>query len=129
MHHSNRQFWHGTPSNILLIKRPGESTQKPFIHLINYLVDVIYFKKLAKIFKKNFFFQIWHLNVHIEEQELAQEYLKEDEDIYCDQNKKFNAKIKKFNSKDKESIDLIVCLGGDGTLLYVSSIFQVIFNG
>jgi NAD kinase len=44
--------------------------------------------------------------------------------------KKNQEKIVKIFNKDNNSdcIDLIICLGGDGTLMHLSSLFQVRFK-
>jgi NAD kinase len=66
------------------------------------------------------------LNVFIEEQEYANVELRQ---IYESPSVKDKLKCFKINSDgtndEDNNIDLIISLGGDGTLMHVSSIFQV----
>jgi NAD kinase len=66
------------------------------------------------------------LNVFIEEQEYANAELRK---IYESPSVRDKLKCFKKNSdgtkNEDNNIDLIICLGGDGTLMHVSSLFQV----
>ena len=98
-------LWSAQPENILIIKRIGKETDSEFIALASWLITE---KKC---------------NVFIEPQLLeAKSGLRE-------LHSNLRARLKPFVYKcDQEqtkcSIDLIVTLGGDGTLLYAASLFQ-----
>ncbi|XP_056130138.1 NAD kinase isoform X1 [Lampris incognitus] len=102
---SQRLTWNKPPKSVLVIKKIQDaSLLQPFKELCMFLTEV-----------KN-------MIVYVERKVL------EDPAITSDDN--FGAIIKKFCtfSEDLDDIsncvDFIICLGGDGTLLYASSLFQ-----
>ncbi|CAF0755476.1 unnamed protein product [Adineta steineri] len=97
---TQRLHWISTPNHILIIRKPGPTTLKEFQTLI------------GKLLRR-------HLNVYIESSD--QEYLSVDNNSDL---KKYAEQFIVFDQGDLPKIDLIICLGGDGTLLHASSIFQ-----
>ncbi|XP_071331422.1 NAD kinase isoform X1 [Trachinotus anak] len=102
---SQRLTWNKPPKSVLVIKKIRDaSLLQPFKELCTFLTEV-----------KN-------LIVYVEKKVL------EDPAISADEN--FGAITKKFCTfrEDLDDIsncvDFIICLGGDGTLLYASSLFQ-----
>lgn len=102
---SQRLTWYKPPLTVLVIKKVRDSTVlPPFVHLVEWLV------------------QEKHMVVWVESAVLDDPLLQE--------NKKFESiKEKLVTFKDgrddlTDRIDFIVCLGGDGTLLYASLLFQ-----
>ena len=52
------------------------------------------------------------------------------QDLNLRSNQAFSSVIEKlctFKADSADKVDFIICLGGDGTLLYASSLFQVSF--
>lgn len=103
---NERLTWNTHPQHILVIKRLGESTREPFIEILNFLIHVC------------------NLNIYIEESEYESDYLRIEENLLDSEGKSFNCNLDKICEKNKSLIELIICLGGDGTLLHVSSMFQ-----
>lgn len=102
---SQRLTWNKPPQSVLVIKKIRDlSLLQPFKELCTFLTEV-----------KN-------MLVYVEKKVL------EDPSISADEN--FRAITKKFCTfrEDLDDIsnrvDFIICLGGDGTLLYASSLFQ-----
>ncbi|CAF1347195.1 unnamed protein product [Rotaria sordida] len=98
---SQRLHWISPPYNILIIRKPGPQTMPEFRELI------------IKLLKRR-------LNVYIELSE--QMHLPFATDVEL---KEHAERCHAFDHEnDFFKIDLIICMGGDGTLLHVSSIFQ-----
>lgn len=101
---SNKKLeWSRSPENVLVVKKIDIDTIAPF-------------KKCVDILIKKF-----NLSVYVEKSVL------EDEDLLKDSSFSSVLKgLKVFEKGDRStsSIDLIICLGGDGTLLYAASLFQ-----
>lgn len=97
--------WHRQPLSVLVIKKTMDATVvKPFTDLVNWL--------------------IWDKNmvVFVEDAVLDDPFLKNNK-AFLD----FKEKLCTFKEGIDEltdRIDFIICLGGDGTLLYASSLFQ-----
>jgi len=98
---SQRLHWISPPNNILIIRKPGPSTLPEFQQLI------------IQLLKRR-------LNVFIEASEHIHLPLAHDPEL-----KEHAERCFAFDfENDTAKIDLIICLGGDGTLLHASSIFQ-----
>ncbi|XP_005187084.1 NAD kinase isoform X1 [Musca domestica] len=102
---SQRLTWYKPPLTVLVIKKVRDSTvMAPFVQLVEWLV------------------QEKHMVVWVESAVL--------DDLSLQEDKRFqNIKEKLVTFKDgrddlTDRIDFIVCLGGDGTLLYASLLFQ-----
>ncbi|XP_077533572.1 NAD kinase-like isoform X2 [Haemaphysalis longicornis] len=97
--------WHKPPLSVLVIKKTMDSTVvKPFTDLVNWLIWV-----------KN-------MVVFVEDAVLDDPFLKNNKAFL-----NFKEKLCTFTEGRDEltdRIDFIICLGGDGTLLYASSLFQ-----
>lgn len=102
---SQRLTWSKPPFTVLVIKKMFDaSVIQPFVELVRWLISV---KKMV---------------VHVEKKALQDENLKENKHFQF-----INQNVKTFEEeKDNltNRIDFVICLGGDGTLLYVSSLFQ-----
>lgn len=98
---SQRLHWISPPTNILIIRKPGPQTMKEFQELI------------IKLLKRR-------LNVYIE--------MSEHIHLPIGTNSELKEHAQRCFAFDQENdpckIDFIICLGGDGTLLHASSIFQ-----
>lgn len=102
---SQRLTWHKPPFTVLVIKKVHDATViQPFIDLVKWL-----------IFEK-------HMLVFVEASVLEEEYFTHNQNYIPVKEKLYSFKEGKDDLTDK--IDFIVCLGGDGTLLYASSLFQ-----
>lgn len=110
--------WTSEPKNVLLIKKPCNQIFESFVSIISYLIE---HHKLI---------------IFIEENDFNHEYLAQNEQT---NEFKSNQTLNKFKSLNDfnsclindndntcKQIDLIICLGGDGTLLHASTLFQVI---
>lgn len=62
------------------------------------------------------------MTIVVEENVLSEDAVEFDEEF-----QEYIQKIEPFKkeSSNRPSVDLVVCLGGDGTLIHVSSLFQV----
>ncbi|PIK49360.1 NAD kinase isoform 1 [Apostichopus japonicus] len=101
---SQKLIWRESPLTVLVIKKIMDvSVLEPFKELAKYLLEE---KKLI---------------IYVESKVLEEPELMEDKEF--DQ---YRLKMKTFRDGDQlgDKIDFIVCLGGDGTLLYASSLFQ-----
>lgn len=65
--------------------------------------------------------------VYVESAVLDDVHLRNNQAFFAIKEKLCTFKEGKEDLTDK--VDFIVCLGGDGTLLYASSLFQVYWNG
>ncbi|XP_076451456.1 NAD kinase-like isoform X2 [Babylonia areolata] len=102
---SQKLNWLKTPLSVLVIKKPYDVTVTlAFRDLVIWLV------------------QEKSLLVFAEESVVKDEVLSDDQDFQMVQDK-----LKKFREGVddlEDKVDFIICLGGDGTLLYASSLFQ-----
>ncbi|CAF0825476.1 unnamed protein product [Rotaria sordida] len=98
---SQRLHWNAPPSNILIIRKPGLSTLPEFQILV------------VKLLKRR-------LNVFVASSDRAQVPFDSDADL----KESFERCIPFDQKNDLNKIDLVICLGGDGTLLHASSVFQ-----
>lgn len=107
--------WRQPPTNIFVLKKECDTVFESFNEIVNYLTK-----------KQN-------LIVYVEEKDYINELftadLKDDPEIirkfHTSQSNLNNDKNKQIINEDTlKEIDLIVCLGGDGTILYASTIFQ-----
>ncbi|KAH7959976.1 hypothetical protein HPB49_015763 [Dermacentor silvarum] len=100
-----RLTWHKPPLSVLVIKKTMDATVvKPFNELVQWLIWV-----------KN-------MVVFVEDAILEDPFLKNNKTFL-----EVKDKLCTFNEGRDEltdRIDFIICLGGDGTLLYASSLFQ-----
>ncbi|XP_042902033.1 NAD kinase isoform X3 [Parasteatoda tepidariorum] len=102
---SQRLTWNKPPLTVLVIKKVHDiAVIQPFIDLVNWL-----------IFEK-------HMLVFVEASVLDENYLLLNSSYTPIKEKLCTFKEGKDDLTDK--IDFIICLGGDGTLLYASSLFQ-----
>ncbi|XP_054718920.1 NAD kinase-like isoform X1 [Uloborus diversus] len=102
---SQRLTWNKPPLTVLVIKKVHDlSVIQPFIDLVKWL-----------IYEK-------HMLVFVEASVLDEDYLLLNSSYSSVKEKLCTFKEGKDDLTDK--IDFIVCLGGDGTLLYASSLFQ-----
>lgn len=102
---SQRLTWSKPPLNVLVIRKiRDESLLEPFKELCRFLVE-----------EK-------HLMVYVEKKVVDDGSLMSDESFsaICNQLCTFREGYDDIS----DCIDLIICLGGDGTLLYASSLFQ-----
>ncbi|CAG5123330.1 unnamed protein product, partial [Candidula unifasciata] len=104
---SNQKLnWTKPPLTVLIIRKHlDESVLIPFRDLVVWLLET-----------KN-------MVVYVEHMVLEERILLEDEEFQRIQDRLISFKEGVDDLTDK--IDFIICLGGDGTLLYVSSLFQV----
>uniref|UniRef100_A0A0B7A5A5 NAD(+) kinase n=2 Tax=Arion vulgaris TaxID=1028688 RepID=A0A0B7A5A5_9EUPU len=103
---SNQKLnWTKPPLTVLIIRKHlDESVLEPFRDLVIWLME-----------EKN-------MVVYVEKMVLEERVLLEDEKFHSVQDKLKSFKEGVDDLTDK--VDFIICLGGDGTLLYVSSLFQ-----
>ncbi|KAG2463391.1 NAD kinase b isoform X1 [Polypterus senegalus] len=102
---SQRLTWTKPPMNILVIKKVrDESLLEPFKQLCTFLIE-----------EK-------HLMVYVERKVVEDAILLQDEMFGKIRNQLCT--FKEGYDDISKCIDLIICLGGDGTLLYASSLFQ-----
>ncbi|CAF2103749.1 unnamed protein product [Rotaria magnacalcarata] len=98
---TQRLHWISSPNNILVIRKPGQSTVVEFRILV------------VKLLKRR-------LNVFVETDDRTHLHITTDSDL--------QENIERCIPLDKKNdlckIDLVICLGGDGTLLHASSLFQ-----
>ncbi|KAM4605681.1 NAD kinase b isoform 2-T3 [Polymixia lowei] len=102
---SQRLTWNKPPSNVLIIRKiRDESLVEPFKQLCRFLVEE---KQMM---------------VHVERRVVDDASLSEDEAFGSIRNQL--STFREGYDDISDCIDLIICLGGDGTLLYASSLFQ-----
>ncbi|CAF0817099.1 unnamed protein product [Rotaria sp. Silwood1] len=98
---SQRLDWTSSPNNILVIRKPGLSTQTEFRILV------------TKLLKRR-------LNVYVGSSDHTQLPFATDANLQ----ENVERCIPFDQKNDTCKIDLVICLGGDGTLLHASSLFQ-----
>ena len=98
--------WLKPPENILIIKRTGSETNASFKSLTSWLIN----DKKLKVF--------------VESKLLLESTINSDHSFQTilKQVQTFSSKC--FHATKNKSIDLIITIGGDGTLLYAASLFQ-----
>jgi len=110
--------WTSEPKTVLVIKKPCDHVFDSFLTIISYLIEK------------------YKLTIFIEEKDYNHDYLAQNEQI---NEFKASLAIQKFlsdndfniglvnnnNNNATNQIDMIICLGGDGTLLHASTLFQV----
>ncbi|XP_043926009.1 NAD kinase-like [Protopterus annectens] len=102
---SQKLTWNNPPVNALVIKKiRDESLLGPFKQLCTFLIEE---KKLS---------------VYVEKKVVEDRALAKDEDFNEIRNQLCT--FREGYDDISDCIDLIICLGGDGTLLYASSLFQ-----
>ncbi|XP_037825124.1 NAD kinase-like isoform X2 [Lucilia sericata] len=102
---SQRLTWYKPPLTVLVIKKVRDSmVLAPFVQLVEWLV------------------QEKHMVVWVESAVLDDPLLQEDKKFQSVKEKLVTFKDGRDDLTDR--IDFIVCLGGDGTLLYASLLFQ-----
>ncbi|KAK2703534.1 NAD kinase-like [Artemia franciscana] len=102
---SQRLTWYKPPLTVLVIKKVRDAAVlQPFIQLVKWLI------------------QEKHMVVFVESSVLEEPLLKGHGAFLSIRDKLMSFKEGKDDLTDK--IDFIACLGGDGTLLYASSLFQ-----
>ncbi|XP_056149139.1 NAD kinase b [Lampris incognitus] len=102
---SQRLTWNKPPSNVLIIRKiRDESLVEPFKELCRFLVEE---KQLM---------------VYVERRVVDDATLSKDEAFGSIRNQLCT--FREGYDDISDCIDLIICLGGDGTLLYASSLFQ-----
>lgn len=103
---SQKLKWVKAPLSVLVVKKMYDvSVVSAFIKLVNWLVEVK------------------HMVVYIETKYLDENYLLSQEKSFLE----LRPKLQTFDEGLDDltgKIDMIICLGGDGTLLYASSFFQ-----
>ena len=103
---NHKLTWSRPPESVLVIKRTGTETNDAFKLLTTWLI------------------REKRLNVYVEEKLLSSETIKDDQEY-----RRFFTQLKLYQNNDSSqfkmnNIDLIITLGGDGTLLYAASQFQ-----
>ncbi|CAK9289759.1 unnamed protein product, partial [Gordionus sp. m RMFG-2023] len=97
--------WDSPPRTILIIKKLGDtSINEAFFQMITWLIKE------------------YDMNILVEKSVMEEELLKE-KMAKADISSKISTYIK-YHCNLNNKVDFIICLGGDGTLLYASSIFQ-----
>ena len=104
---NHRLTWSRPPESVLIIKRTGSETDAAFKSISSWLVQ-----------EKN-------LKVYVEENLLSNETIKSSCDLEFI---KLFSSFKPYKLQDddcfKANVDLVITIGGDGTLLYAASLFQ-----
>lgn len=103
--------WNKQPRYVLIIKKRCDSIFESFVAIIRYLIDN------------------HKLIIYVEEEEYNHDLFRSDERIkysISSTSKPFIRKLScpKLKESLNEKIDLIICIGGDGTLLHANSLFQ-----
>ncbi|KAJ8357066.1 hypothetical protein SKAU_G00198600 [Synaphobranchus kaupii] len=102
---SQRLTWNKPPVNVLVIRKIRDETLlEPFKELCRFLI------------------QEKQLVVYVEKKAVEEAALLKDEDFGSIRNQLCT--FKEGYDDISDCVDLIICLGGDGTLLYASSLFQ-----
>ena len=104
---SQQLTWTNAPKNVLVIKKNSDNVINSFASIVIYLI------------------RCKHLNVFIEANDFDSQLFNEHEEIA--ELKAMLALKKLTDTECSGQIDLIICLGGDGTLLHATTLFQVNF--
>lgn len=101
---SQQLTWTNAPKNVLVIKKNSDNVINSFASIVIYLI------------------RYKHLNVFIEANDFDSQLFNEHEEIA--ELKAILALKKLTDTECSGQIDLIICLGGDGTLLHATTLFQ-----
>ena len=99
--------WSSAPENVLIIKRLGSETDTGFKSIASWLINE------------------QKLHVYVEEKLLLEESIKSSPDFACTfkKLKPYNCHPN-FGTSGQQIVDLIITVGGDGTLLYAAALFE-----
>lgn len=127
---SHRLSWTTKPTNVLLVTKRCPGLAESALKLIDNLVNVKIKKKktsLFRILKVEFcLFKKHGLRVYLEKDQSNEENVQKGLKSFNSESIRIIQSPVCKNQEDLEhKIDLVICLGGDGTLLHVSSLFQV----
>ncbi|XP_055342708.1 NAD kinase-like [Paramacrobiotus metropolitanus] len=101
---TTRLNWSSFPQNVLVVKKVRDlDVLEPFVQLLQYLLEK-------------------EMTIFIEQSVLSEEHLLENSE-FANMKHKLSTFIEGCDALS-DIIDFIICLGGDGTLLYASSLFQ-----
>ncbi|CAG02372.1 unnamed protein product, partial [Tetraodon nigroviridis] len=122
---SQRLTWNKPPVNVLVIRKiRDESLVEPFKELCRFLVEVR--RRYANVLISRFVLvslpQEKRMMVYVERRAADDAALLKDESFGAVRNQLCT--FREGYDDISDCIDLIICLGGDGTLLYASSLFQ-----
>jgi len=99
--------WETPPESVLVIRKLDKETVIPFLDLVSWLLN-----------EKG-------MTVYVEEKTLSDEDFHDQSELFIPMKSSLRV-FKGYEGCRKltASIDIIICLGGDGTLLYASSLFE-----
>jgi len=103
---NHKLTWSRPPESVLIIKRTGIETDSAFKSISSWLVET---KKMQ---------------VYVEPKVLASEHMQKDDEFSS-----IFSQLKAYHKKTDftfkaNTVDMIITIGGDGTLLYAASMFQ-----
>ncbi|KYN32953.1 NAD kinase [Trachymyrmex septentrionalis] len=120
---SQRLTWYKPPLSVLVIKKVRDSSVLlPFVQLVTWLIEVLFMIFRIKHGKNKYDCHIKQMVVFVEASVLEDPALTRDSRFQSVRDRLQTFRDGTDDLQDK--IDFIVCLGGDGTLLYASLLFQ-----